>query len=196
MPRMIGSHGSCVPVAHAGDAITFALNGACVRATLLKSTETQLDVTVEAADGSFQFWEIGREEEWKLGWFDSDLSRITTSIADLLRNSHGVVQQVEPVSNTILTARAVPLTSVVLPRDQSPVRPFLRRWKSSSAPSTTRTARARWQPSTLPRVPTARPAATSRSRCACTNSWADSCCSPSTCRCVAQSLCPHLKDAL
>ena len=97
MPRMINSHGPRVPVAHPGDAITFALNGACVRATLLKSTETHLVVIVDNSAGSCQQWEIGREEEWKLGWFDSDLSCITTTITQLMRSSRlAVVQQVCP----------------------------------------------------------------------------------------------------
>ena len=84
-------------VVHAGDAISFMSGEDCIRATLVKSTETHLDVTVEAPDGSFQFWQIGREENWKLGWFDLN-SRITNSIADLMRNSQpAAAQQVELV---------------------------------------------------------------------------------------------------
>ena len=111
MPRMVRAH-NVGAVVHAGDAISFMSGEDCIRATLVKSTETRLDVTVEAADGSFQAWEIGREEEWKLGWYDSNSSCITTSIADLMRNSQLAAQQVEPVSNSCaltLTARAVPL---------------------------------------------------------------------------------------
>ena len=113
MPRMVHVLPSAlVAVVHPGDAISFMSGEDCIRATLVKSTETRLDVTVEAADGSFQAWEIGREEEWKLGWYDSNSSCITTSIADLMRNSQLAAQQVEPVSNSCaltLTARAVPL---------------------------------------------------------------------------------------
>ena len=80
MPRMVQPH-NLGAVVYSGDAISFMSGEAFIRATLVKSTETQLDVTVEATDGSFQFWEIGREENWKLGWFDLNSSRITTSIA-------------------------------------------------------------------------------------------------------------------
>lgn len=96
MPRMINSHGPRVPVAHPGDAITFKLNGACVQATLLKSTETHLVVIVDNSAGSCQQWEIGREEEWVVGWYNST-SRITTTITQLMRSSQlAVVQQVCP----------------------------------------------------------------------------------------------------
>ena len=98
MPRLVGSSDTRVAVSqYPGDAITFMLDVASVQATLLKSTETHLVVIVDKPDGSCQQWEIGREESWALGWYNSHQSRITTTVAELMRSSQlAVDDQVRP----------------------------------------------------------------------------------------------------
>ena len=147
MPRLVGSSDTRVAVSqYPGDAITFMLDVASVQATLLKSTETHLVVIVDKPDGSCQQWEIGREESWALGWYNSHQSRITTTVAELMRSSPlAVDDQVRPCR-----VRAS-ISCASMSCTQLSARPFLRCRRSSSAPSATRTARARRQPLISPR---------------------------------------------